>query len=391
MDFNNKLLQISDLVTYIKDLVKTNEQSIVKQKTITNITDDMISEIFKSNNMTIKILDIKFMSSIHYDPIQSKFLESHNKMFLLGVLYCTPSQSLYAVTNQLSINQNKQFSEFSQENQILIVNKIMDKFLTELKMRNNKKYYCANVTKQILQQQIISFDYSDIFIYFIAAYLNINIFIISPVSNCNLNTKYNVKYYTLNNTFNVHKQSIILWYNNNIFHPISIQNKTLFYYEFELFKTFLNNDIKIFDLQLTKENLFEKMIFSDNFKILYDNDIELIYLDNTLKTESILSETLPIDSLNDIIKKSNIIISDVNKCISKICRQELVSDKNDMNLQTEQLLGDIMICVKYTKKELNNMKINELKNIMKENNLSIFNDVNKIKTKKNMIDELCEL
>lgn len=386
---DGKTIEISDIVTYIKDLIKVNNQAIVKPNVINNINDEMIHEIFKFDNSKIKILDNKFTSSLHYDPIQSKFLESHNKMCLFAIL-----QSIDQINNNELGNS---FNKFSQENKIITVNKIIDIFLTELKMRNNKKYCYKCIPKQTLQQHLVTYNFSDIFIYFISAYLNINIFIISKNNSV---SKYNINCYNINKTFNYHKQSIILWHNNNIFYPISINDRTIFYYSDELFKIFLNNNIKVFDLQLTKDNLFENSVFSENLTILYDNDIELIYSNNQSQ-ENNLSELNSLtnnsvnNSVNDIIEKTNSLIKNINNCTSKISRlnnpPKIKTVDNELALKTEQAIDDIMICVKYTKKELNKMKATELQKIMVENNLSYHNEKNKIKTKQIMINELCEL
>lgn len=413
-------LELLNIIEYVKKLLKTEQQPNIVNNKIFNTNNDMIRNIFHESAHNIQISEINFAASIQYDDIQSKFINSQNKMFLLCVFYCI----------------NKEFNKFTEETQIYLVNKTIDKFFNELKTRNNKKYYCELIKKQILLKHILTSEFSNIFIYFIAAYLNINIFIIN-----NYNNQFNIVHYTLNKTYNHYKQSIILWTNNNLFYPIKINDNYIFCYNNIIFKNFLNNDIHVFDIDEYLKIDEHNLIFNDNtniknidltllkkFNILYDNDIEIIYQfkkkqfsDTELSTieykegnikyidlTTINEVNIKLSNINNIIKNINDLkdkINCINLSLSNNKNTEFLSNnknietlssnnKNIDPLVTEQVLDDIMICVNYTKNELDKMKMIELKKIMKENNLSLSyneNNKNKLKTKHMIIDELLEL
>lgn len=387
-------ITLEDLYKHIQNIKELN--NIQNNKKKLSISDNMIAECFKlfKNDDIIKIHKI----DIPIDELDNNFENNYNKMILLSVMY-----SLIKEFRLLTIEQQK-----------TNINNYMNSIITIIKSRNgsSKRFYDPNMKSQakIFKKNIIDKDdYSNYMINFYANYLNTNIFIIE--NDCK------IMLYTMNKLFNINKPSIILWhFSDKNYYPISIHNDFVFYNSLNEFNNFIsNNKIGVYNVITMKNDTQIKDINIKNedlLKIGYDNDLEIIYnyltlpiIKRTSKKNKLYSSTID-NSISDITDNNEITNNNINDNTNDIVNNDNIENNNkldeeietkkydlkdNIDLSTEQVIETVIID-SYDEKNLKKLKVSELQELLKKQNISIYVDdtKKKKKTKQQMINDLKE-
>ena len=231
----------------IFDIVNNNEENELDTDTNNNIKlldyDD--TENFITN---------KYFSNLFGEyVIRTSVIKSSNNSLFASILYLVDDE----------------FFTFDKSEQLKYVNILKKKIrniateknlLTTLKLIGNG-WNKKNLFK-LLNDDIINFNY----IFFLAAYFNINIFLIDEE---NIYPFYNDEEYT------VYKYNFLIFKNNDIYEPIIyIDGSKNLLYNSTLLKGILENDkLKTPEIGFNKKNKLKKFLISNKVE-LYDNNIE---------------------------------------------------------------------------------------------------------------------
>lgn len=344
---------------------------------ISNIDDGMINYCFNVNDDKKKAIKIHPIN-IDIESMQKEFVENHNKMILLSIIYCL----------------NNEFRKLSFKNQITIINEMMEININScIATRNDKNVRFYKLDKKSINYYSSIPDYSNGMIDLFANIFNINIFIIEYNDG-----RYPIGWFSLKNKFNVSKPSIIIWHPNKfMYYPISINYDFIFYKEIKLFDSFLKNKIIYVDPILIDNKTAIKDINITNEKVIdygYDNDLEIIYKYKI--TPSRKARKSRWDNTTKELEKDekdsseNVSIEEVKESLSdKSLSDKSLSDSN-LDCSTERAINDVVI-TSFDKESLNKMTKVQIESLMKEHQLKLtFKNEGKYikKTKDQMIDEL---
>ena len=388
-----KPMNRQDFYKHIQNIIELNNIKCNKKKL--SPSDNMISECFRlyKNDDIIQInkinIPIEFLQN-------TEFINNYNKMILLSIMYALIDD----------------FRKLSLDEQMNNINNYMNSIITIIKSRNgsSKRFYDPNMKSQakIFKKNIIDKDdYSNYMINFYANYLNINIFIIE--NDCK------IMLYTMNKLFNINKPSILLWhFGDKTYEPISIHNNFVLYIDNIEFNNFINNNkIGVYNVLTMKNDIQIKDITirnEDLLKIGYDNDLEIIYKYLTLpvikrcsKKSKLFSSTssLSINNDNNINNNNDENNNDNNKNNNDNNNDENNNESEEdittihkirnkeIDLSTEQAINNVVI-ESFDENHLKKLKVNQLQELLKKQNISIYIDETKKKrkTKPQMIDEL---
>ncbi len=359
------------VIEHIKKLQQVHNTKLRTE--ISNIDDGMITYCFNINDDKKKAIKIHPIN-IDIESMQKEFVENHNKMILLSIIYCL----------------NNEFRKLSFKNQITIINEMMEININScIVTRNDKNVRFYKLDKKSINYYSSIPDYSNGMIDLFANIFNINIFIIEYNDG-----RYPIGWFSLTNKFNVSKPSIILWHPNKfMYYPVSINYDFKFYKDIKLFDSFLKNKIIYVDPILIDNKTAIKDINITNEKVIdygYDNDLEIIYKykitpsrkarksrwDNTTKE-------LDKDEKNS---SENVSIEEVKEPLS----DKSLNDDSNIDCSTERAINDVVIA-SFDKESLNKMTKVQIEELMKEHQLKLtFKSEGKYikKTKDQMIDEL---
>ena len=367
------------VIEHIKKLQQVHNTKLRTE--ISNIDDGMITYCFNINDDKKKAIKIHPIN-IDIESMQKEFVENHNKMILLSIIYCL----------------NNEFRKLSFKNQLTIINEIMEININScIVTRNDKNVRFYKLDKKSINYYSSIPDYSNGMIDLFANIFNINIFIIEYNDG-----RYPIGWFSLTNKFNVSKPSIILWHPNKfMYYPVSINYDFKFYKEIKLFDSFLKNKIIYVDPILIDNKTAIKDINITNEKVInygYDNDLAIIYKykitpsrkarksrwNNTTK-ELDKDEK---DSSENIIEEVKEPLSD--KSLNDKLPDKSLSDDSNIDCSTERAINDVVIA-SFDKESLNKMTKVQIEELMKEHQLklTVKNGSKYIKkTKDQMIDEL---
>lgn len=365
------------VIDHIKKLQQVHNTRIRTE--ISNIDDGMINYCFNVNDDKKKAIKIHPIN-IDIESMQKEFIENHNKMILLSIIYCL----------------NNEFRKLSFKNQITIINEMMEININScIATRNDKNVRFYKLDKKSINYYSSIPDYSNGMIDLFANIFNINIFIIEYNDG-----RYPIGWFSLKNKFNVSKPSIILWHPNKfMYYPISINYDFIFYKEIKLFDSFLKNKIIYVDPILIDNKTAIKDINITNEKVIdygYDNDLEIIYKYKI--TPSRKARKSRWDNTTKELEKDekdsseNVSIEEVKEQLSDESNDKLKSLSEDSNIDcsTERAINDVVIA-SFDKESLNKMTKVQIESLMKEHQLKLtFKSEGKYikKTKDQMIDEL---
>lgn len=305
------------------------------------------------------------------------------------------AEDIKIIFNEMEINQNLITSLFSAllpkintlsiQDKIFYIQKYIEYFIIELKKKNIYFRYTTEtniIDKKIIAKTLKTNNIDEIekenyenFLIFVCMFFNINIFI--------FNDEKNIKFYTINQYFNIYKYSIVLRkLENGKYNIVKFNNQTLFnYYRNQEFKDFINNN---------RDNIFS---LKQNMNFKYDNCEFEIKDDNDIKH---YEEST--DSISEINKgkqfKNNI------KNIKQEEHQESQQDnqpdetifKNDnlKSLTTTERIKEV-IDFQYSEEELKKMTLPKIKEITRECKLRLTNpETKRAYTKAELIKKLIE-
>lgn len=367
------------VIEHIKKLQQVHNTKLRTE--ISNIDDGMITYCFNINDDKKKAIKIHPIN-IDIKSMQKEFVENHNKMILLSIIYCL----------------NNEFRRLSFKNQLTIINEMMEININScIVTRNDKNVRFYKLDKKSINYYSSIPDYSNGMIDLFANIFNINIFIIEYNDG-----RYPIGWFSLTNKFNVSKPSIILWHPNKfMYYPVSINYDFKFYKEIKLFDSFLKNKIIYVDPILIDNKTAIKDINITNEKVIdyeYDNDLAIIYKykitpsrkarksrwDNTTK-ELDKDEKVSSENIIEEVKKP---LSD--KSLNDKLPDKSLSDDSNIDCLTERAINDVVIA-SFDKESLNKMTKVQIEELMKEHQLklTVKNGSKYIKkTKDQMIDEL---
>ena len=365
------------VIEHIKKLQQVHNTKLRTE--ISNIDDGMITYCFNINDDKKKAIKIHPIN-IDIESMQKEFVENHNKMILLSIIYCL----------------NNEFRKLSFKNQITIINEMMEININScIVTRNDKNVRFYKLDKKSINYYSSIPDYSNGMIDLFANIFNINIFIIEYNDG-----RYPIGWFSLTNKFNVSKPSIILWHPNKfMYYPVSINYDFKFYKEIKLFDSFLKNKIIYVDPILIDNKTAIKDINITNEKVIdygYDNDLAIIYkykITPSRKARKSRWDNTTKELDNDEKVSSENIIEEVKEPLS----DKSLNDKSDKSLtdsnidcSTERAINDVVIA-SFDKESLNKMTKVQIEELMKEHQLKLtFKSEGKYikKTKDQMIDEL---
>ena len=368
------------VIEHIKKLQQVHNTKLRTE--ISNIDDGMITYCFNINDDKKKAIKIHPIN-IDIESMQKEFVENHNKMILLSIIYCL----------------NNEFRKLSFKNQITIINEMMEININScIVTRNDKNVRFYKLDKKSINYYSSIPDYSNGMIDLFANIFNINIFIIEYNDG-----RYPIGWFSLTNKFNVSKPSIILWHPNKfMYYPVSINYDFKFYKEIKLFDSFLKNKIIYVDPILIDNKTAIKDINITNEKVIdygYDNDLEIIYKykitpsrkarksrwDNATKEldkdEKNSSENVSIEEVKEPLS---------DKSLNDKLPDKSLNDDSNIDCSTERAINDVVIA-SFDKESLNKMTKVQIEELMKEHQLKLtFKSEGKYikKTKDQMIDEL---
>ena len=360
-----------DIHFVIEHIKKLQQVHTTKLRTeISNIDDGMITYCFNINDDKKKAIKIHPIN-IDIESMQKEFVENHNKMILLSIIYCL----------------NNEFRKLSFKNQITIINEMMEINVNScIVTRNDKNVRFYKLDKKSINYYSSIPDYSNGMIDLFANIFNINIFIIEYNDG-----RYPIGWFSLTNKFNVSKPSIILWHPNKfMYYPVSINYDFKFYKEIKLFDSFLKNKIIYVDPILIDNKTAIKDINITNEKVIdygYDNDLEIIYKYKITPSRKARKSRWDKENEKDTSEKE----------IKEPLSDKSLNDKSDKSLSesnidcsTERAINDVVIA-SFDKESLNKMTKVQIEELMKEHQLKLtFKSEGKYikKTKDQMIDEL---
>lgn len=372
---NNDPLEINYLIQHILKIVEKEKESIqisqIKENTdLSNNKDLLILKYFKTK-----------------DNIEIKNMQNKTLSFMYSVMYCL----------------NQSFINLQYNDQILYIEKCINKFCSILEKRNSINKYTTGTymcNKKTLITNFIDKKFTESQIAFIALYFNINIFVIKTIYNQDNSTENKIILYNSNQHFNKFKHSIILFYDNknansinDIYDPIIINNKTIFTYDNKIFNDFIINNQT--NIKVYSQNTY----FSgfNNINITYDYDIETIWENeyNQINKKNIKPKNITnSENIESLLEKQQVQQNKKEETVFEKCEDknsdkgnDKSSDKNTKTPNdfetTEQMINVIMNSeLLYSEKDLKKNKISELKELMKKHNISLTcTKDNKIKQK----------
>lgn len=169
------------------------------------------------------------------------------------------------------------FDQFDNNDKIICITKFFSKLLMEIRKRNGLNRFITPTLmwdKKELCKNLNSYNFSQDIVAYIATYMNINIFIISSEE---------IIVYCIGRLFNTHKQSIVILQNDNVYSPLSCNNKRIWTYQNnDTFQKLLSNNSK--HIHIYQQNKTTQPL---EIKLGYDNDIELVWtnIDKQLNEE----------------------------------------------------------------------------------------------------------
>lgn len=331
------LLTIDDLINKVHHLVEYNVKSHMVNDTILKpilSPEEQINvKFFKSitNFKLIKYYDNYINLQQHYKP---------NEIEFFSFLYC--------IFNDISDDFNK-----SSEKEDIILNHIND-FIIKIKNGDVVKETPTFELKKDILNNFKLYILTHNLIQFISIYFDINIFVIDNDKNC-------VIFYTLNQTFNRFKHSIILIksqhidfknnitnYYKNVYYNDSTQNQTL-----PLLNEIFNNYPKMV-IYSERYKLIDPSIDNINYLIVKqvdDNDLNIIHYNITNNNK-----------IHDIKTK--------RKIERKNKKDSIKQDTTESPETTESMINNIMV-ITYTPDILNSKDYSELRQLAKSNGIKL--------------------
>ena len=363
------------VIEHIKKLQQVHNTKLRTE--ISNIDDGMITYCFNINDDKKKAIKIHPIN-IDIESMQKEFVENHNKMILLSIIYCL----------------NNEFRKLSFKNQITIINEMMEININScIVTRNDKNVRFYKLDKKSINYYSSIPDYSNGMIDLFANIFNINIFIIEYNDG-----RYPIGWFSLTNKFNVSKPSIILWHPNKfMYYPVSINYDFKFYKEIKLFDSFLKNKIIYVDPILIDNKTAIKDINITNEKVIdygYDNDLAIIYkykiTPSRKARKSRWDNTTKELDKDEKVSSENVSIEEVKESLNDKLLDKSLNDDSNIDCSTERAINDVVIA-SFDKESLNKMTKVQIEELMKEHQLKLtFKSEGKYikKTKDQMIDEL---
>lgn len=378
MEFN-----IDTIINHIKTLQRVQETKIRTE--VSSIDDGLLSNCFNADNEQRKGLKIH---PIHIDieSMQKEFVENHNKMILLSIMYCI----------------NEDFRKLQFKSQLAKIEEMITINIHNcIGTRNDKNIRFYKLDKKSINHYADSNDYSNGMIDLYANIFNINIFIVEYKDG-----RYPIGFFSLNEKFNINKPSIIIWHPNKfMYYPISINYEFKFYKNNKLFDEFLKNKFITVNPILIDNKTFIKDINVSNEKLLtfgYDDDLQIIYKYKITPSRK-SKKVNKIENNNDKIENNDDkdeISQEEIECTQEELKdavlilpkvKEDIKEKTNIDCSTEQAIENVIV-PSYDKDELVKMTKNEIEVLMKKNNLktTIKGSTGKYikKTKDQMIEDL---
>jgi len=349
----------------------STESFLVESETIDTKKTKYFNTLFGKFSKDVKCLDV----------IENIQITENNISFCASFLTCILED----------------FQNLSKDDKTICISKFFAKILSEIKKRNGLNKYITPTLiwdKKELVSNLTDLKITNNIIAYITTYLNVNLFVVS----------YNeIVLYCMGKNFNIYKQNIILFKEDQNYKPLVVDDKKIWLYSDEIMTYFIQT-------HQNKINIYQqnKSVLPIEFKIGNDNDIELMWTNET-ETKSITEEEKK--SVKITIKKENpetteqildaVLVKDTKKK-NIIPQSEMKMDFEDCDSETisgnssDDEKEDIQQekpnqTIKYTKEALTKLKCTELKQLANDNKISLTMKVNgktKQKLKQDLIDEL---
>lgn len=310
-----------------------------------------VPSIIKREKIKLKFLEtensknFKYFNEIFEDNVERVGIDNVEESFLFSILYIFDDR----------------FVLFDDNYRNNLIKSFKFKFMDDLvaKKVNLPKEFKMRRTKLITMYRNNTLEFKD-FIYLVASFLNVNIFIFSYDTN-KITVFYN------DNKLSLYKNNVFLNEINGIYYPLNYANDNgkFFKYNSSIIASIINSDKlnaynKVLDVAINNDELIDKYKDKDLNNIIYDlgesdNSEELDESD--LDTENSFNSEIDYNELSEDLKFIN------NKYIKSESTDDFSID-SDINLDIKIEINDIEYDINkikdYSKSKLKSLKKDEI-------------------------------
>jgi len=309
-----------------------------------------VPSIIKRERIKLKFLEtensknFKYFNEIFEDNVERVGIDNVEESFLFSILYIFDDR----------------FVLFDDNYRKNLIKSFKFKFMDDLiaKKINLPKEFKMKRSKLITMYRNNTLDFKD-FIYLVASFLNVNIFIFSYETN-KITVFYN------DNKLSLYKNNIFLNKINDIYYPLNYANDNgkFFKYNSSIITSVINSDKlnaynKVLDITINNDELLHKYKDKDLQNIIidleeFDNSEEL---ESELDTENSFNSEIDYNELSEDLKFIN------NKYIKSENNDEYIIDSDislDINIEINDVEYDINKIKDYSKSKLKSLKKDEI-------------------------------
>lgn len=306
-----------------------------------------VPDISRKEKIKLKFLEtensknFKYFNELFKDNIDRVGINNYEESFLFSILYIFDDK----------------FILFDDNYRNSLIKSFKFKFMDDLvaKKINLPKEFKMKRLKLITKYRNNTLDFDD-FIYIIASFLEVNIFIFCYDTN-KITVFYN------NNKLNLYKNNIFLNKINNIYYPLNYANDNgkFFKYNSSIISSVINSDKlvahkKILEIAINNDELLDKYKNKDLQNIIIDINDDSDCSDNEF-TENSFNSEINYNELSEDLKFIN------NKYTKSESTNEYTIDSDislDINIEFNDIEYDIKKIKDYSKSKLKSLKKDEI-------------------------------
>jgi hypothetical protein len=307
----------------------------------------VVPDISRKEKIKLKFLEtensknFKYFNELFNDNIDRVGIINYEESFLFSILYIFDDK----------------FILFDDNYRNSLIKSFKFKFMDDLvaKKINLPKEFKMKRLKLITKYRNNTLDFDD-FIYIIASFLEVNIFIFCYDTN-KITVFYN------NNKLNLYKNNIFLNKINNIYYPLNYANDNgkFFKYNSTIISSIINSDKlvahnKILDISINNDELLDKYKNKDLQNIIIDVNDDSDCSDNEF-TENSFNSEINYNELSEDLKFIN------NKYTKSESTNEYTIDSDislDINIEFNDINYDIEKIKDYSNSKLKSLKKDEI-------------------------------
>ena len=354
-------LTLESLLSYIMKITEQSEvvEDIIEEEQVNKLR--LLEKWGSENLLNFGEKFLAILTPFEKNYYRTGLIHTYNKNNI-SLLYCV----LYCIKTD--------FLNISNHDRIVYIHKLVDKLITDSANYIFKDY---GRTKKSIRELIKSFDTSNVMVYLLADYFNINILIFD-------HDKSTLFMIYPENTFNKYKPTIILSFLNDYYEPITDKSKNIFTYSDDIIKSIIETNI-------TKKYIKTPNLYRDPKKI----NMKKIIID-----AGSLDKYLPSYNKNFVFANKFTEESDIKLQLSNVESDKVKSNSDDktdtdkkLNDELENDIKNIEKIIKITDKVNSKMKLDKIHKIASQLNISLVkgkykNGNYKYKTKAELCKEI---